>query len=192
MIKQLSQRLLGPVTLALLALTFWLGLWVTPPGPGPGKPRSFALRSPGGRVGGALRLLWHVGHRELPVPMEAHALGRHGPHCLLRDGDQRGLSRPHPHHGLDLGPPDLGRVVGVGRATHVDGDPVGLCAGLSRLASRQRRPRAASASAARSLRSSPRSMCRSTTSRSTGGTRCTKGRPSLPRTGTFSCTARCS
>jgi len=31
MIKELSQRLLGPVTLALLALTFWLGLWVTPP-----------------------------------------------------------------------------------------------------------------------------------------------------------------
>jgi len=30
MIK-LSQRLLGPVTLLLLALTFWLGLWVTPP-----------------------------------------------------------------------------------------------------------------------------------------------------------------
>jgi heme exporter protein C len=31
MIKQLSQRLLGPLTLVLLALTFWLGLWVTPP-----------------------------------------------------------------------------------------------------------------------------------------------------------------
>ena len=31
MIKQLSQRLLGPVTLLLLVLTFWLGLWVTPP-----------------------------------------------------------------------------------------------------------------------------------------------------------------
>jgi heme exporter protein C len=30
MIKQLSQRLLGPVTLALLVLTIWLGLWVTP------------------------------------------------------------------------------------------------------------------------------------------------------------------
>ena len=30
MIK-LTQRLLGPVTLLLLALTFWLGLWVTPP-----------------------------------------------------------------------------------------------------------------------------------------------------------------
>ncbi len=30
MIK-LSQRLLGPVTLLALALTFWLGLWVTPP-----------------------------------------------------------------------------------------------------------------------------------------------------------------
>ena len=30
MIK-LSQRLLGPLTLVLLALTFWLGLWVTPP-----------------------------------------------------------------------------------------------------------------------------------------------------------------
>jgi heme exporter protein C len=29
--KQLSQRLLGPVTLVLLALTIWLGLWVTPP-----------------------------------------------------------------------------------------------------------------------------------------------------------------
>lgn len=29
--KQLSQRLLGPVTLVLLALTFWLGVWVTPP-----------------------------------------------------------------------------------------------------------------------------------------------------------------
>ena len=29
--KLLSQRLLGPVTLVLLALTFWLGLWVTPP-----------------------------------------------------------------------------------------------------------------------------------------------------------------
>jgi heme exporter protein C len=31
MMKQLSQRLLGPVTFVLLALTFWLGLWVTPP-----------------------------------------------------------------------------------------------------------------------------------------------------------------
>jgi len=31
MIKELSQRLLGPVTLVLLALTIWLGLWVTPP-----------------------------------------------------------------------------------------------------------------------------------------------------------------
>ena len=31
MMKLLSQRLLGPVTLILLALTFWLGLWVTPP-----------------------------------------------------------------------------------------------------------------------------------------------------------------
>jgi heme exporter protein C len=31
MMKQLAQRLLGPVTLLLLALTFWLGLWVTPP-----------------------------------------------------------------------------------------------------------------------------------------------------------------
>ena len=31
MMKQLSQRLLGPVTLVLLGLTFWLGLWVTPP-----------------------------------------------------------------------------------------------------------------------------------------------------------------
>ena len=30
MIK-LSQRLLGPVTLLLLGLTFWLGLWITPP-----------------------------------------------------------------------------------------------------------------------------------------------------------------
>jgi heme exporter protein C len=30
-INQLSQRLLGPVTLVLLALTFWFGLWVTPP-----------------------------------------------------------------------------------------------------------------------------------------------------------------
>jgi heme exporter protein C len=29
--KTLSQRLLGPVTLVLLALTFWLGLWITPP-----------------------------------------------------------------------------------------------------------------------------------------------------------------
>jgi heme exporter protein C len=31
MMKQLSQRLLGPVTLVLLVLTFWLGRWVTPP-----------------------------------------------------------------------------------------------------------------------------------------------------------------
>jgi heme exporter protein C len=31
MMKTLSQRLLGPVTLVLLALTFWLGLWITPP-----------------------------------------------------------------------------------------------------------------------------------------------------------------
>lgn len=29
--KQLVARLLGPLTLLLLALTFWLGLWVTPP-----------------------------------------------------------------------------------------------------------------------------------------------------------------
>ena len=31
MIKQLSQRLLGPETLVLLVATIWLGLWVTPP-----------------------------------------------------------------------------------------------------------------------------------------------------------------
>lgn len=31
MVKTVASRLLGPVTLALLALTFWLGLWVTPP-----------------------------------------------------------------------------------------------------------------------------------------------------------------
>ncbi|HQT99451.1 MAG TPA: cytochrome c biogenesis protein CcsA [Acidimicrobiales bacterium] len=31
MMKQLVARLLGPLTLLLLALTFWLGLWVTPP-----------------------------------------------------------------------------------------------------------------------------------------------------------------
>jgi heme exporter protein C len=31
MTKQLFPRLLGPVTLVLLALTAWLGLWVTPP-----------------------------------------------------------------------------------------------------------------------------------------------------------------
>jgi heme exporter protein C len=31
MTKQLFQRLLGPVTLVLLALTVWLGRWVTPP-----------------------------------------------------------------------------------------------------------------------------------------------------------------
>jgi heme exporter protein C len=29
--RQLAQRLLGPVTLGLLAATIWLGLWVTPP-----------------------------------------------------------------------------------------------------------------------------------------------------------------
>ena len=29
--SQVLRRLLGPVTLALLALTFWFGLWVTPP-----------------------------------------------------------------------------------------------------------------------------------------------------------------
>jgi heme exporter protein C len=29
--KQLSLRLLGPLTLVLMGLTFWLGLWVTPP-----------------------------------------------------------------------------------------------------------------------------------------------------------------
>jgi heme exporter protein C len=31
MAKQLLQRLLGPVTLLLLAITIWFGLWVTPP-----------------------------------------------------------------------------------------------------------------------------------------------------------------
>jgi heme exporter protein C len=29
--KQLASRLLGPVTLVTMGLTFWLGLWVTPP-----------------------------------------------------------------------------------------------------------------------------------------------------------------
>ncbi len=31
MVKSVASRLLGPVTLGLLALTFWLGLFVTPP-----------------------------------------------------------------------------------------------------------------------------------------------------------------
>ena len=29
--KQLSQRLLGPATIVTMALTIWLGIWVTPP-----------------------------------------------------------------------------------------------------------------------------------------------------------------
>jgi len=31
MIKSLVQRLLGPLSLVTMALTFWLGIWVTPP-----------------------------------------------------------------------------------------------------------------------------------------------------------------
>jgi hypothetical protein len=144
-------------------------------GQGPGQPRAPALRASGDRHGGAVPLLWHRDHRERAVSVATNALDRHGPRRALRHGGEPRLHYAHAHHRVHLGATGLGCVVGVGRASHVDGDP--------------RRPRAraiwhfvgptttsnCARGEVRSSRSSRRSTCPSTTSRCSGGTRLHQG-----------------
>ena len=141
MMKQLAQRLLGPVTLVLLALTFWLGLWVTPPDKIQGNLARLLYVHPAvawvalyvsfgtATIASAL-YLWR---RTRSIVMDRVA------HCAMEVSAR--LHRAHPHHRLDLGPSDLGRVVGLGRAPHLDGDPRRLRARVPGAAPRQRRPR---------------------------------------------------
>ena len=79
---------------------------------------------------------------------------------------------------LDLGPPDLGHLVGMGRAADLDADPV---LPLPRLHRARPRPSASAAAKGGSPRSSAwsgRSTCRSSIIRCCGGARSTRARAS--------------
>ena len=78
-----------------------------------------------------------------------------------------------PGHRLALGPADVGHVVGVGRAADLGAGAVLPLSRPHRAQPRLRRSRARRRGPPRSWRWSASSTCRSSSSRSTGGTRCT-------------------
>ena len=156
-----AQRLLGPVTLVTMALTIWLGLWVTPPDKVQGNLVRLLYVHPAiawvalylsfgtATIASAL-YLWR---RTRSIVMDRVA------HCAMEVSLV--FIVPHAHHRLDLGPTGVGRVVGLGRATHLDRDPRRPRARLPRASPRQRRRRTCARGAAPSSRSSRRSTCRS-------------------------------
>ena len=86
------------------------------------------------------------------------------------------LRRAVPRHRIDLGPPDLGHLVGMGRAADLDADPV---LPLPRLYRARRRPSASAAGKGGWRRCSGwsgRSTCRSSIIRCCGGGRSTRAR----------------
>ena len=108
----------------------------------------------------------------------AHGLG---PHRRRVGRARRDLHRAHARARLAVGPAGVGRLVGVGRAPRHHRGPLLPLPRLPRAAPHPGRARTRARSAARSPRSSRSSTCRSCTSRSTGGARCTsRARCSTP------------
>ena len=95
--------------------------------------------------------------------------------CRRQGGraDRRRVHAHVPRHRFAVGPADVGHLLGVGRAADLG---AGAVSALSRRASRcgaRSRIRRARRAPRRSSRWSARSICRSSNSRSIGGTRCT-------------------
>ena len=133
--------------------------------------------------------------RQPALPVAAHALVLLGPPGRQRGRGRRRVLRLHPHHRLALGPPGVGRLVDVGRPADLDRAPAhprdrlpGPAPGAGR--SPHPGPPLRRRRAARSPSTSP-----SSTSRSTGGTRCTRAGPfsipASPSTSTAPCSGRC-
>ena len=175
-----------------MALTIWLGIWVTPPDKVQGNLARLLYVHPAIAMGGAVPVLRHGDDRERAVPVATtrSVVMDRVAHCA--DGGEPRLHRPHAHHRVDLGTSGLGRLVGLGRAAHLDGDPRRAGARLPGAASRPTTTPSCARDAARSSRSSRRSTCRSSTSRCSGGTRCTRARRCSDRTASSRSTARCS
>ena len=105
-----------------------------------------------------------------------------------RRPDRRRLHVSCAGHRLAVGPADVGHLLGVGCAADLGADPVPFYLGLIALWRAVEDPGRARRAPPRSSRWSASSTCRSSSSRSTGGTRCTSrprscglGGPSLDR-----------
>ena len=108
-----------------------------------------------------------------------------------RRADRRRLHVPGAVDRIALGQADVGHVLGVGCAADVGADPVLPLSrpdGAARPRSRTRPPRRSSPPCW--LSSASRS-CRSSSSRSNGGTRCISRRPTSPRPSIQACAGRC-
>ena len=168
----LTARVL-PWLAAATALAFAVGLylvWFTAPG-----------RLPAGRRGEdhvhprAERLA-----RDGRVDRDEHREHRHAgvaPPARRRGGEKRSAARRRVHvpraaHRLALGPPDVGHLLGLGRAAHLGAGAVPDVSRRDRAVAHRGRSLRAQAAPPRSSRWSAPSTCRSSSSRSTGGTRC--------------------
>ena len=111
----------GGVGRCAVAATVWLGLWVTPPDKVQGNlvrlvyvhpPIAWVALYLAFGIAAVSSVLWLWPRTRSRVLGPPGRVGRRGGH---------GLHRPHPRDRLDLGPADLGGVVGVGRPPHLDG-----------------------------------------------------------------------
>ena len=127
-----------------------------------------------GGVAGVPRVRRHRA-RLGPVPVPPHPLAGLGPHRRRVGRARRDVHRSHARARLLLGPAGVGHLVGVGRPPR-DAPPSSSSStsATSRCAASRAATRSGPRSAARSRRSSRSSTCRSCTSRSTGGGRCTR------------------
>ncbi len=175
-------RIIGIAAAVGVAVTVWLGLWVTPPDvtqgntvPGdlvrlvyihPGVAWVALYLAFGLAAVASLLYLWPR-TRSMFWDRLAAAVGR----------GRRGVQRVHPDLGIDLGPADLGGLLGLGRPADPDR---GLAGAVPRVHGAAPDPRrTGQASQAECLRRpcSPRSTSPSTTSRSCGGGPSIRGPP---------------
>ena len=186
---RLSARVLPfstALTIGAIALGLYLGLSSRPPTTSRARPCGSSMSTcppPGWRCSST---------PASRPPAPARSIWRHPLARSDRPGRLAAGRRLHLHRAglrLALGQAHVGHLLGLGRAPHLDADPVLPLSRPYGAAQRLRRCPAAATGRPPSWRSSASSTCRSSNSRSIGGTRCISrracsawaGRRSIPR-----------
>jgi len=182
-----QQRLLGPATIITMALTIcWASGLPSRQVQGNRRARLYVHRDPRWRC----TCPWHAPSRVRSICGGEHARSPWDRSRTAPWNEPR-LHYPHAHHRSIWGRPAWG-CVGVGRATHVDGDPRRLASGTWTSSGQRRRRHWRARSAVFAIMRAIN--CRSTTSRAVGGTRCTRrdvARPNVNSRSTAACSGRC-
>ena len=180
LLKPQVSTALGWLSLVSLVVLALFGLWGAPPD----KVQSDAQRLMYLHVPTAWIAYLAFGVTALGVgalAVAAHPRDGVGPRGRGVGRDRRALHRAHAGARLAVGPPGVGRLVGVGRAPRHDRRPLLPLPRVPRVAPHPGTRRRRAPSGVRSPRSSRSSTCRSCTSRSRGGARSTsRARCSTP------------